>query len=84
MRDFDRAMQLLDEKFNFLMQGPGYVSRKHEGDKLIAFERGGLLWVFNFHPTEVRLIHSYPSEQPMYNLHTHLHTCKKKTFYVAM
>ena len=46
-------MQLLDEKFNFMTQGRGYVSRKHEGDKLIAFERGGLLWVFNFHPTEV-------------------------------
>lgn len=53
MRDFDGAMQSLDEKFNFMIQGPGYVSRKNEGDKLIAFERGGLLWVFNFHPTKV-------------------------------
>jgi 1,4-alpha-glucan branching enzyme len=24
---------------------------KHEGDKMIVFERGGLLWIFNFHPT---------------------------------
>jgi 1,4-alpha-glucan branching enzyme len=24
---------------------------KHEGDKVIVFERAGLLWVFNFHPT---------------------------------
>lgn len=46
-------MQFLDEKFNFMTQGPGYVSRKHDGDKLFAFERGGLLWVFNFHPTKV-------------------------------
>ena len=53
MRDFDGAMQSLDEKFNFMIQGPGYVSRKNEGDKLIAFERGGLLWVLNFHPTKV-------------------------------
>jgi 1,4-alpha-glucan branching enzyme len=28
-----------------------YVSRKHEDDKVIVFERGdkALLWVFNFH-----------------------------------
>lgn len=24
---------------------------KHEGDKVIVFERAGLLFVFNFHPT---------------------------------
>lgn len=28
-----------------------YVSLKHEGDKVIVFERAGLLWIFNFHPT---------------------------------
>ena len=32
LRDFDRAMMQLDEKFNFMTQGPGYVSRKHDGD----------------------------------------------------
>lgn len=26
-----------------------YVSRKHEDDKVIAFERAGLVFVFNFH-----------------------------------
>ncbi|KAL2913315.1 alpha-1,4-glucan branching enzyme [Polyrhizophydium stewartii] len=29
-----------------------YVSLKHEGDKIIVFERGDLLWIFNFHPTQ--------------------------------
>lgn len=53
LQDFDRGMQLMDEKFNFMTQGPGYVSRKNEGDKLIVFDRGGLLWIFNFHPTKV-------------------------------
>jgi 1,4-alpha-glucan branching enzyme len=28
------------------------VSRKHEGDKVIVFERAGVLFIFNFHPTE--------------------------------
>lgn len=28
-----------------------YVSLKHEVDKVIVYERAGLLFVFNFHPT---------------------------------
>lgn len=28
------------------------MSWKHEDDKVIAFERAGLLFVFNFHPTK--------------------------------
>lgn len=63
MRDFDRAMQLLDEQFNFMTQGPGYVSRKHDDDKLIVFERGRLLWVFNFHSTKVSSTHYYSVER---------------------
>ncbi|KAF0990081.1 hypothetical protein HZS_5755 [Henneguya salminicola] len=27
------------------------VSKHHQEDKIISFERGSLLWVFNFHPT---------------------------------
>lgn len=30
----------------------GYVSCKHEDDKVIAFERAGLLFLFNFHPVK--------------------------------
>jgi 1,4-alpha-glucan branching enzyme len=29
-----------------------FISYFHEGDKIICFERGNLVWVFNFHPTE--------------------------------
>lgn len=28
------------------------MSLKHEDDKIIAFERGNLLWIFNFHPSK--------------------------------
>lgn len=28
------------------------MSRKHEDDKVIIFERAGLLFCFNFHPTK--------------------------------
>jgi len=29
-----------------------YVSRKHEDDKVIVFERAGLIFVFNFNPNK--------------------------------
>lgn len=29
--------------------GQAFISLKHEGDKVLAFERAGLLFVFNFH-----------------------------------
>jgi 1,4-alpha-glucan branching enzyme len=31
-----------------------YVTLAHEEDKLIVFERGDLLFIFNFHPSNVR------------------------------
>lgn len=47
---FDHYMQILDVSFKVLSDAPAYVSLKHEEDKIIAFERAGLLWIFNFHP----------------------------------
>jgi len=41
-------------EYGWLEAAQAYVSLKHEGDKMIAFERAGLLFVFNFHP-----VHSY-------------------------
>ncbi|KAI6229881.1 1,4-alpha-glucan branching enzyme [Aphelenchoides fujianensis] len=52
LNNFDRAMNELEEKHHFLSRGPAYVSWKHEGDKVIAFERAGLLFVFNFNNTQ--------------------------------
>nr|CAD2184835.1 unnamed protein product [Meloidogyne enterolobii] len=52
LNDWDRAMNQLENNFGFLSKGPGYVSWKHEVDKIIAFERAGLLFIFNFHPTK--------------------------------
>jgi 1,4-alpha-glucan branching enzyme len=49
---FDRAMLALEEEHGFLHAGYAYVSSKHEQDKVLAFDRGGLLFVFNFHPTQ--------------------------------
>ncbi|XP_066995367.2 1,4-alpha-glucan-branching enzyme [Anabrus simplex] len=49
---FDEAMNKLEEKYGWLHKDPAYVSWKHEDDKVIAFERAELLFIFNFHPTK--------------------------------
>lgn len=48
---FDRAMQQLDIEHAVLASPQAWVSAKDEGDKVVAFERAGLLWIFNLHPT---------------------------------
>jgi len=52
LNEFDKAMQHLEEQYHWLSSHQAYVSHKHEADKIIAFERGNLLWIFNFHPTQ--------------------------------
>ncbi|XP_028549944.1 1,4-alpha-glucan-branching enzyme 1, chloroplastic/amyloplastic [Dendrobium catenatum] len=49
MQEFDQAMQHLEEKYGFMISRHQYISRKDEGDKMIIFERGDLVFVFNFH-----------------------------------
>ncbi|KAJ3090285.1 alpha-1,4-glucan branching enzyme [Quaeritorhiza haematococci] len=51
LNEFDRAMHELHKRFRWLESGQ-FVSLKHEWDKVIVFERGNLLWIFNFHPTK--------------------------------
>ncbi|OCL07830.1 glycoside hydrolase family 13 protein [Glonium stellatum] len=51
LNEFDSKMQWTEEKYGWLHSPQAYVSLKHEGDKVIVFERAGLLWIFNFHPS---------------------------------
>ncbi|KAI0089081.1 glycoside hydrolase superfamily [Irpex rosettiformis] len=51
LNEFDKAMNHLEEKYGWLAAPQAYVSLKHEVDKMIVFERAGLLFIFNFHPT---------------------------------
>ncbi|KAJ6922746.1 hypothetical protein NC652_016408 [Populus alba x Populus x berolinensis] len=51
MQEFDRAMQHLEEIYGFMTSEHQYISRKNEGDRVIVFERGNLVFVFNFHWT---------------------------------
>ena len=46
---FEQDIQQLERETRFLSSAPAYVSLKHQSDKLVVFERKGLLFVFNFH-----------------------------------
>ena len=48
---FDKGMHKLEDAYRWLSSREQYVTLSHENDKLVVFERGPLLWVFNFHPT---------------------------------
>jgi len=49
---FDRDMNKTEEQCQWLNSHQAYVSRKHEDDKVVVFERNGAVFVFNFHPTK--------------------------------
>ena len=51
LNEFDRKMQWTEEKYGWLHSPQAYISLKNENDKVLVFERAGLLWIFNFHPT---------------------------------
>ncbi|ERE74719.1 1,4-alpha-glucan-branching enzyme [Cricetulus griseus] len=52
LNNFDRDMNRLEERCSWLSAPQAYVSEKHEGNKIITFERAGLLFIFNFHPSK--------------------------------
>uniref|UniRef100_A0A0N4Z3N2 1,4-alpha-glucan branching enzyme n=1 Tax=Parastrongyloides trichosuri TaxID=131310 RepID=A0A0N4Z3N2_PARTI len=50
LNNWDRAMNELESIHHFLSRGYAYVSWKHNDDKVVAFERAGLVFIINFHP----------------------------------
>ncbi|KAJ0574591.1 putative 1,4-alpha-glucan branching enzyme [Helianthus annuus] len=49
LQEFDQAMQHLEGAHNFMTSQHQYISRKHEEERVIIFEREDLVFVFNFH-----------------------------------
>lgn len=49
---FDEIMNACENRFVWLNSEHQFVSLKDNSDKVIVFERGALLFVFNFHPTK--------------------------------
>lgn len=54
----DRDMIALVKRFDFLKDAWPCLLHEHVDDKVIVFQRGGLIFAFNFHPTV-----SYPDYQ---------------------
>lgn len=56
LNNFDRDMNRTEERYGWLNAISQYISCKHEGDKVIVFDkkcrRGSLVFVFNFHPSQ--------------------------------
>lgn len=52
LNNWDAAMNHCENKYGWLSAAPGYVSWKHQQDKIIAFERANCLFIFNFHPNQ--------------------------------
>jgi 1,4-alpha-glucan branching enzyme len=49
---FDKAMLALARERQLLIKGPAVLLNIDHGNQVIAFERAGLVFVFNFNPTE--------------------------------
>ena len=46
---FDQAMNALEVRYGSMTHDHQYVSLMHEDDKLIVYEKGNLVYAFNFH-----------------------------------
>ncbi|KDN51339.1 glycoside hydrolase family 13 protein [Tilletiaria anomala UBC 951] len=64
--DWDGAMNQLEAQYKWLSAPQAYISLKHESDRVIVFERGNLLFIFNFHATnsytDYRIGTAWPGE----------------------
>jgi len=50
MNEFERAMNHMEDKYQTMASSHQYISRKCDTDKMVVFERGDCVYVFNFHP----------------------------------
>nr|AYH91757.1 1,4-alpha-glucan-branching enzyme-like protein [Pomacea canaliculata] len=52
LNNFDRDMLHLEAQYNWLSNNKNYISLKHNGDKVLVFDRADVLvFIFNFHPS---------------------------------
>ena len=50
LNEFDKAMIHAARKYHILDDGTAHLKLIHQGDHILAYERGGLVFVFNFDP----------------------------------
>ena len=61
LEHFDAAMMAMDKVMGILKSRDEYILLKDEVCKTISFERAGLLFVFNFHPSEALVDFAIPT-----------------------
>jgi 1,4-alpha-glucan branching enzyme len=64
LNEFERHMNWMEEKCQTMVSSHQYVSRKDEDSKMVVFERGDAVYVFNFHPVTAYSVHPLPSPPP--------------------
>ncbi len=68
LADFDRAMMRLVERHQVLEHEWPQKIYEHVSDMLLAFERGGLVFVFNLHPSQSYKGRSIPAAPGEYSI----------------
>jgi len=61
---FDAAMNNTETAFQWLSAPQAYISLKNEEDRVVVFERAGLLFIFNFHWTNSYTDYRVGIEEP--------------------
>jgi 1,4-alpha-glucan branching enzyme len=65
---FDHDMIALARKQRVLRSPDVRLMWEHNDDKVLIFERAGLLWVFNFHPTRSFVDYQFPAASGRYHI----------------
>lgn len=65
---FDHDMIGLARKQGVLKSPAARLVWEHNDDKILIFERGGLVWVFNFHPTRSFSDYRFPAAPGRYGI----------------
>ena len=65
---FDRRMIALFNRFDLLSGGDPELLWDHDGDKILAFSRGGWIFAFNFHPSQSFCDYGIPAPGGSYRM----------------
>ncbi|MEW6080165.1 MAG: alpha amylase C-terminal domain-containing protein [Thermodesulfobacteriota bacterium] len=68
LKQFDRDMIALANTFALFADPWPYLLSEHNEDKVLAFRRGGLVFVFNFHPTRSHVDYGVAASPGKYRL----------------
>jgi 1,4-alpha-glucan branching enzyme len=65
---FDRRMIALFSRYDLLSGGDPELLWDHDGDKVLAFSRGGWVFAFNFHPSQSFFDYGIPAPGRSYRM----------------